>query len=59
MAADMHKLSMYLSDTWKLIFQGIDQSISHAGTNFTLISYDGKDFLRDSVGKDGKIDSGR
>lgn len=59
MATDMHKLSMYLSDTWKMIFQGIDQSISHAGTNFTLVSYDGKDFLRDSVGEDGKIDSGR
>lgn len=59
MAADMHKLSMYLSDTWKLIFQGIDQSISHAGTNFTLVSYDGKDFLRDSIGNDGRIDSDR
>lgn len=56
MAMDERKLSMYLAGTLKVIFDGLNSALNHGGTNYTLVSYDGKDFIRESMGKDGKID---
>lgn len=56
MAMDERKLSMYLAGTLKVIFDGLNSAINHNGTNYTLVSYDGHDFIRESMGTDGKID---
>lgn len=56
MAMDENKLSMYLAGTLKVIFDGLNSTLSHGGTNYTLVSYDGHDFIRESIGADGKID---
>lgn len=56
MAMDERKLSMYLAGTLKVIFDGLNSAISHGGTNYTLVSYDGHDFIRESMGANGKID---
>lgn len=55
MAMDEKKLSMYLAGTLKVIFDGLNSALSHGGTNYTLVSYDGHDFIRESMGDDGKI----
>lgn len=56
MAMDERKLSMYLAGTLKVIFDGINSALNHSGTNYTLVSYDGHDFIRESMGADRKID---
>lgn len=56
MAMDERKLSMYLAGTLKVIFDGLNHALSHGGTNYTLVSYDGHDFIRESMGANGKID---
>lgn len=57
MAMDERKLSMYLAGTLKVIFDGLNSALNHAGSNYTLVSYDGKDFIRESMGPDGKVDA--
>lgn len=56
MAMDEKKLSMYLAGTLKVIFDGLNSALSHGGTNYTLVSYEGHDFIRESMGANGKID---
>lgn len=56
MTMDERKLSMYLAGTLKVIFDGLNNAISYGGTNYTLVSYDGHDFIRESMGGNGKID---
>lgn len=54
---DEKRLSMYLGDTLKTIFDGLNQAVNHSGTNFTLVSYDDRDFIQDSVGDNGELDA--
>jgi len=56
MAVDEKKLSMYLAGTLRIIFEGITDVVKYSGSNYTLVSYDGRDFVRDSVSQDGKLD---
>lgn len=55
----LQSISMYLSSTWKAIFDGIDRAISQSGTNFTLVTYGEHNFVEESKGTDGQIDANK
>lgn len=52
----MREVSMYMASTWKAIFDSINNSIGKDGTYFTFVSYDGKNFINESLGPDNRVD---
>lgn len=56
----MQKVSFYSATMWKAIFDGLTKMLEdREETSFTLVTYGPTNFVRDSIGEDGEIDSGK
>lgn len=53
---NVKQLSMYLSRTLKTIFDCLNDVLKHDGASWRMVSFDGNDFISESLGPDGTID---
>ena len=56
--ANMKQVSFYSTAVWKAIFDALTKTLNdRAETSFTLVTHGPRNFVRDSIGADGEIDS--
>ena len=56
--ANMKQVSFYSTAVWKAIFDALTKTLDdRAETSFTLVTHGPRNFVRDSIGADGEIDS--
>lgn len=53
---NVKQLSMYLSRTLKAIFDSLSDALKHDGASWRMVSFDGNDFIHESLGPNGTID---